>query len=358
MHQNDHTEAYMAKDRKSMTEFACEFLDRWLAEMGSALERWRRSYLPADFPFDFTLDSLDALEPIVLARYPDRAALDAEDDAEFTTGTVRYIGEVLLRVAPSRWGYWDLGESAVGLFNRIVVIRSNTPVRFQQVMVPEHLLKDLLHNREHGFLRKPAFLMVEAAEKAALAELPATGVTVPDWCAFFTADEYLRFAGEVDAALRCFGADGQDIDFGCVSLAAGDPDPEMLDFDIDGLAVQCRASDMEDWPSLCFTMIEGFFTAQPQRDWLTGVAFTEVEDLLEPWLADKPELLFVAEPDDPDQPFSIRLEGGSYLHFLAAVPDLEGIPEVTTFVPNSAVRAWDIPVEKLVRWGIQHIRAE
>ncbi|WP_227999693.1 hypothetical protein [Nocardia australiensis] len=64
---------------------------------------------------------------------------------------------------------------------------------------------------------------------------------------------------------------------------------------------------------------------------------------------------FDAEPDRPNQPFSTRLEDGRYLHFLATVPELDEIPEITTFVPNSAVWAWDLPVEKLVQWGIQHM---
>lgn len=347
----------MAEDRKNMTEPARVFLDRWLASMGSALEQWRRFYLPADFPFDFTLDSLDALEPIVLARYPDQAAIDVEDNAEFTTGTVRYIGEVLLRVAPARWGYQDRGDNDGNPYNRTAVIRSNTPARFMVVMAPEFRLQLLVRDRERGILRKPAVRLLDACEEAGRAEMPDTGGAggaVPDWCAFFTPDEYNRFASEVGSASSCFGAEGQDIDAGYVSLAAGDPDPEVHDFDIVGLADQCRASDIEDWSALCFAAIDGYSTAQPQRDWLTRVTFTQVEDRLEPWLADEPELSFDAEPDYPDQPFSIRLEDGSYLHFLATVPELEGIPEITTFVPNSAVRAWDIPVEKLVQWGIQH----
>lgn len=211
--------------------------------------------------------------------------------------------------------------------------------------------------RSRTFLREPAVRLLDACEEAARTELPGAGGadgTVPDWCAFFTPDEYNRFAGEVNSALCCFGAEGQDIDAGYVSLAAGDPDPEVHDFDLDGLAEQCRASDIEDWSDLCFAAIDGYSTAQPQRDRLTRVTFPHVEERLEPWLAAEPELSFDAEPDSPDQPFSIRLEDGNYLHFLAAVPELEGIPEITTFVPNSAVRAWDMPVEKLVQWGIQH----
>ncbi|MEV6323477.1 hypothetical protein AB0M45_20110 [Nocardia sp. NPDC051787] len=359
MHENDRTEAYMAEDRKNMTEPARVFLDRWLASMGSALEQWRRSYLPADFPFDFTLDSLDALEPIVLARYPDQAAIGVEDNAEFTTGTVRYIGEVLLRVAPARWGYQDRGGDDLNPYNRTTVIRCNTPTEFRTGVIPEFFLRQLVRDRERGTLQKSATPLLDACEEARRAEVPddpcGPDGTVPYWCEFFTPDEYRRFASAVDSALSCFGADGQDIYAGRVTLAAGLPDPELHDFDIAGLAEQCRASDIEDWSTLCFSTIDGFSTDEPQRDWLTRVAFTQVEDRLEPWLVAEPELSFDAEPDSPDQPFSTQLEDGRYLHFLATVPELEGIPEITTFVPNSAVRAWNIPVEKLVQWGTQHI---
>jgi hypothetical protein len=355
VHEDDRAEAYMAEDRKNMTESACVFLDSWLAGMEGALEQWRRSYLPADFPFDFTLDSLEVLEPIVLARYPDQAAIGIEDNAEFTTGTVRYIGEVLLRVAPARWGYQDRAGDDLNPFNRTPVIRSNTPAKFTTGVIPEFYLRQLVRDRVRGTLQKSVTPLRAACREAERADPPTTRDAVPDWCEFFTLDEYNRFTAAVDSALGAFGADGQDLDAGYFSLAAGDPDPDMHDFEIDGLADQCRASDIDDWSTLCFSVIDDYATGQPQRDWLNKVPFTQVEDLLEPWLADEPELLFEPEPDDSEQPFSTRLEDGRYLHFLATVPELEGIPEITTFVPNSAVRAWNIPVEKLVQWGTQRL---
>lgn len=164
----------MAEDRKNMTEPARVFLDRWLASMGSALPQWRRSYLPADFPFDFTLDSLDALEPIVLARYPDQDAIDVEDNAEFTTGTVRYIGEVLLRVAPARWGYQDRAGDDLNPYNRTAVIRSNTPAEFRAGVIPEFYLRQLVRDRERGTLQKSATPLLAACREAGRADPPAT----------------------------------------------------------------------------------------------------------------------------------------------------------------------------------------
>lgn len=355
--EHDRTAAYRAADRATMTGSARDFLDRWLATMDSELEQWCRGHLPADFPFDFTLDSLDALEPIVLARCPDRDALGAGDNAEFTTGTVRYIGEVLLRATPARWGYQDRGDDDLNPYNRTVVIRANTPSEFATGVIPEFYLHQLVRERTPGALRKSVGPLRNAGAEAGHAEVPetnGTGDSVPDWCAFFTPDEYGRFAEEVDAAAGCFGADGQDIAAGHVTLAAGDPDPELHELDLTDLAGRCRASDIDEWPSLCFTAVDEFSTAQPQRDWLTRTSFAEVEELLEPWLADEPELLFEAEPDAADQPFSTPLEDGSHLHFLAAVPEFDDMPEITTFVPNSAVQAWSLSAEELVRWANRH----
>ncbi|MEU1951039.1 hypothetical protein [Nocardia rhamnosiphila] len=357
-HEHDRTEAYTAQDRVTMTESARDFLDRWRATMDGELEQWRRRYLPAEFPFDFTLDSLDALEPIVLARCPDRAAPGSAGNAEFATGTVRYIGEVLLQATPARWGYQDRGDDDLNPYNRTVVIRSNTPPEFTTGVIPEFYLHQLVRDRKPGALRKSVEPLRNACAEAGHAEAPETneaGRSVPEWCAFFTPDEYGRFAEEVDAAAGCFGADGQDVAAGYVTLAAGDPDPELHEFDLTGLAGRCRASDPDEWHSLCFEAIDDFSTAQPQRDWLTRTSFAQAEDLLEPWLADEPELLFEAAPDDAEQPFSARLEDGGYLHILATVPEFDEMPEITTFVPNSAVQAWGLSAEKLVHWANRHL---
>ncbi|MBF6436881.1 hypothetical protein [Nocardia cyriacigeorgica] len=174
---------------------------------------------------------------------------------------------------------------------------------------------------------------------------------VPEWCEFFTADEYAKFAEYVDSALGSFGAEGQDVDNGWVSVASGEPDPELYELDLTELAGECRANPIEDWPVLCFSAVDRFVVCAPQREWLTQATFAEVEDLLEPWLADAPELTFEAPPDHPDQPFSTRLDDGRYLHFVATVPELGDIPEIPAFVPNSAIGSWNVPVDDLVRWA-------
>lgn len=77
--------------------------------------------------------------------------------------------------------------------------------------------------------------------------------------------------------------------------------------------------------------------------------------MLTPWGTAEPELSLEAEPVFPDQPFSTRLDDGTYLDVLAAVSVSDG-PGVTTFVRRSAIQAWNTPVEVLVRWGRADLR--
>lgn len=132
-------EWYRQDDRRSMTEPATEFLDRWLSDMDSALGGWRTAFLPSDFPYDFSPDSLDALEPLVSARFTDRSAVWAAADDPFVAGAVRYLGEILIRSVPSRWAYRDLVDSP---YDRVPLIRPDTPPAFWAVVVPLHTLAD------------------------------------------------------------------------------------------------------------------------------------------------------------------------------------------------------------------------
>ncbi|WP_280481796.1 hypothetical protein [Nocardia cyriacigeorgica] len=73
--------------------------------------------------------------------------------------------------------------------------------------------------------------------------------------------------------------------------------------------------------------------------------------MLTPWGTAEPELSLEAEPVFPDQPFSTRLDDGTYLDVLAAAVSVSDGPGVTTFVRRSAIQAWNTPVEVLARWG-------
>ncbi|SDM23027.1 hypothetical protein [Allokutzneria albata] len=126
------------------------FLDGWRSEMDSALAGWRNRFLPTEFPFDFTLSSLDALEPLVLDRFADWAAVDEAVDSPFVVGAVRYVGEALLRAAPGKWDYRGWDET---LFGKHPFLSSATPRALRTLVVPLHTLARLAADREPGTLR-------------------------------------------------------------------------------------------------------------------------------------------------------------------------------------------------------------
>ncbi|WP_433181450.1 hypothetical protein [Actinoallomurus sp. CA-150999] len=159
-------EWYMQDDRRNMTEPARVFLDRWLSDMADALDGWRARFLPDDFPFDFTADSLDVLERQVLHRFADWNAVHSAADDPFVVGAARYLGETLIRQAPGHWGYQDMADS---LYGRVPLIRSDTPAAFRAIVVPLHLLSRLAEDRRFGVLRESVEELRDAADEHATA---------------------------------------------------------------------------------------------------------------------------------------------------------------------------------------------
>ncbi|WP_086820414.1 hypothetical protein [Allokutzneria sp. NRRL B-24872] len=141
------------------------FLDTWLPQRDRVLAEWRARFLPADFPFDFSLDSLDALEPFVLDRYDSSAAVRTPED-EFAAGAVRYVGETLLRNTPGKWEYREHGDS---IYSRVPLIKGDVPIGFFAVSVPLHALASLAAKRVPGTLRRQADHLQEAAARYARA---------------------------------------------------------------------------------------------------------------------------------------------------------------------------------------------
>ncbi|MBT2211697.1 hypothetical protein [Actinomadura sp. NEAU-AAG7] len=153
---------YMQSDRARMTGPAREYLDDWTSGMAEALDRWRAEFLPEAFPFDFSPASLDALEPLVLERHTDWDSVIVAGTDPFVSGAVRYLGESMLREVPSRWGYQDLGLS--DSYDRIPMIRSNTPLGFTQTVVPLHRLAALAKERERGMLAESSRFLQDAVD--------------------------------------------------------------------------------------------------------------------------------------------------------------------------------------------------
>ncbi|MEO3868460.1 hypothetical protein ABGB18_06485 [Nonomuraea sp. B12E4] len=126
--------------------------------MDTVLERWRARYLPGDFPFDFTIESVSALEPLVLERFDDPRSVRADD--EFVQGAVRYLGEATLRAWPSRWAF--LGWRP---YDDLPVIRSNTPDAFEEIAAPLHVLKLFVSEPEPGGLGYNTGVIEDAVDR-------------------------------------------------------------------------------------------------------------------------------------------------------------------------------------------------
>lgn len=82
-----------------------EYLRCWLAERGAQFPVWANHY-GGDAVWDFSPDSLDALEELVVQQAPTpEQLLDEERNAPFVDGAVWYLGEVLRRGRSLPWEY-------------------------------------------------------------------------------------------------------------------------------------------------------------------------------------------------------------------------------------------------------------
>ncbi|MFJ8534358.1 hypothetical protein [Streptomyces sp. NPDC093591] len=144
---------YVEDDRLHASEESRRCLDEWLASMDAALDRWRTAHLPAGFPFDHSLDSLSALERLVLDRFDSLASLEAAAGDEFFEGAVRYVGETALRLWPCRWTYQH-SDDASSVFTNEPMIRSNTPDGFAGEFSPDYVLRTLVRSRTSDDMRE------------------------------------------------------------------------------------------------------------------------------------------------------------------------------------------------------------
>ncbi|MFE1771245.1 hypothetical protein [Streptomyces sp. NPDC059008] len=156
-------EWYMEDDRLHASEESRRGLDAWLAPMDAALDRWRSAHLPDDFPFDYSLDSLTALERLVLDRFDGLAALEAAGQDEFFEGAVRYVGQTALRLWPCRWTYRHSDDDSSPFTNE-PLIRSNTPGGFGGGFSPDFVLRTLVKRRTNRGMRERMETVGEGVE--------------------------------------------------------------------------------------------------------------------------------------------------------------------------------------------------
>ncbi|MFH8569266.1 hypothetical protein [Streptomyces sp. NPDC017993] len=155
---------YMEDDRLQASEESRRCLDEWLAPMDAALDRWRTGRLPDDFPFDYSLDSLSALEQLVLDRFDGPAALKAAPVDEFFEGAVRYVGETALRLWPCRWTYRHSDDDSSAFTNE-PMITANAPRGFSGGFSPDHELRTLVKSRTPRGMRDRMASIEEGVEE-------------------------------------------------------------------------------------------------------------------------------------------------------------------------------------------------
>jgi len=137
---------YLEDDRLHASEESRRRLDEWLGSMDTALNRWRTTHLPDDFPFDYSPDSLSALERLMLDRFDGTASLQAAAGDEFLEGAARYVGETAVLLQPCRWTYRHSDDGSSPFANE-PMIYANTPNTFAAGFSPAHLLRTLVRNR-------------------------------------------------------------------------------------------------------------------------------------------------------------------------------------------------------------------
>lgn len=77
-------------------------LPAWLQDREAGFTDWVHRYGPGG-PWNFSLDSLPALESLVARQTPTKTELHALDHRDFTDGAVWYYGEVVRRGLGGRW---------------------------------------------------------------------------------------------------------------------------------------------------------------------------------------------------------------------------------------------------------------
>ncbi len=84
-------------------------LTEWTEVVDIVIDRLQDFFLPADFPLDYSPESLRRLESLVIARYARGVPLPYGDD--FIESVVAYAGEVLIRMTG---GTWAIGPHSSG----------------------------------------------------------------------------------------------------------------------------------------------------------------------------------------------------------------------------------------------------
>jgi hypothetical protein len=83
------------------------FLDRWLSEREQMFPQWIVDYADGAGGWDFSADSLDLMQAVLLDRLKTLEDFDRPEHQDFVEGAMWYVGEVFRRETGARWEYYD-----------------------------------------------------------------------------------------------------------------------------------------------------------------------------------------------------------------------------------------------------------
>jgi hypothetical protein len=128
------------------------FLPRWLAERDRAFPGWLRDHAGAPDRWDFSRESLDALQALARRRLPGGGAdFERPEHREFVAGAVWYYGEVIRRVVDAQWDYIDGDPSANHYAGRPFV---RTTGRDRNSKIPVYALMSAVESDNPHYLRQ------------------------------------------------------------------------------------------------------------------------------------------------------------------------------------------------------------
>jgi hypothetical protein len=134
------------------------FLDRWLSERDGAFPRWIADHAEGADGWDFSAESLDLLQAVVLGRLKTLEDFDRPENHDFIDGAAWYLGEVFRRAAGGHWTYYEGEPSPVNMYVGRPFVERLTPRETSSV--PYLTLQATVQVGTPGYLRdRLAFFM-------------------------------------------------------------------------------------------------------------------------------------------------------------------------------------------------------
>lgn len=127
------------------------YLDAWLTERRLTFDRWIARY-GGDATWDFSPESLDALQDLVLRTVSTREELESPEHRDFTEGAIWYYGEVMCTADGVEWKYQPGEREPDNPYRGHVYVEKRGRKRLAMTPLLSFVL--LLREPEPGYLRE------------------------------------------------------------------------------------------------------------------------------------------------------------------------------------------------------------